>query len=117
MQQVDWWIPLVTAAIGAFFGALGPVLVVLVQLRHQRRTERRNAVMQLAISDHKTLVEVAKGAGRPVQLAPLTAFLSFYLGLLDLMDNKEDFTPDNLRKLKEKQIEIERVIESMSRNV
>lgn len=100
---------ILSVAIGAFFGALGPVIVVLIQLRHQRRMELQKALLEAAIHERSSFIDLAKTANRTADIHPLVSYLYYYNEVFKLID-KGSFTPEALREVNAKRDKFEEVV-------
>jgi hypothetical protein len=105
------YLPLVSGLIGALIGASASIAAQFIQARYQSRRDRLRLVTEMAIADHKHVFELAEKMGRPATMYPLTVFVHYHAGLLDLLEDNA-LTPDALRMLKEKNREIMDMIEA-----
>jgi hypothetical protein len=93
-------VPLISGFVGALIGAAASVTTIVVQSHYQSKREHRRMAFDAAIEDHKMACDIAKANKSPSEVAPLSAFLHFHVGYLDVLA-KGELTADSLKKLKD----------------
>ena len=57
------WVPLISGMVGALVGSASSLAAVFLQTRAQQRRERIRLVLEAAIQDHKSVLELMKLPG------------------------------------------------------
>ena len=99
------YLPLLSGLFGAVIGAGALIVAQVIQASFQSRRDRLKLITDMALAEHKHVFEIGLKMGRPVSMYPLTVFVHYHAGLLDLLEHNA-MTPDALRALKEKNREI-----------
>ena len=94
---------------GALIGAMGPVLVVLIQTRSQERQARVRAAFDAAVHDHNTFREILRDLKRAGDLFPLSTYIYYYQRILEIME-KGKLAAEDIKKLDKEQRELEKAI-------
>jgi len=89
---------LIVGFVGGLIGALGPVLVVLIQTRSQERQVRAQVAFEAAVKELSNQMEVAKASGKGVRLSPLSLHIFHYQKILELLSN-DQLTGEQVKKL------------------
>jgi hypothetical protein len=87
---------LIVGFLGGLIGALGPVLVVLIQTRSQERQARARAALEAAVHEQSFLRQLVKDSGRGGYLAPLSLHIFHYQKILELL-TQDRLTADELK--------------------
>ena len=96
------WVAFLAALLGALVGSLASIAVAFIQTRAAHRREKARLVLEVAMADHASQIEVAKQLGTRAKLAPLIAFVHHHAGVYDLLEHG-DLTPEAMRELDKEQ--------------
>ena len=108
------YIPLFSGLVGALIGAMASIITIWVQARIQDRREKIRHAADLALEDYKLQIDMANKSGRQASIPPVVLFLHYHLELMNLME-KGRLTPERLKKLSEKNAEIEDAIDEVNK--
>jgi hypothetical protein len=96
------WVPAVSALSGALIGSISPVVAGLLNSRAEARRERLRLAVQLALYDHKHLMEDARvkaKAGARVGVPPVSAVLAYHAEVLETFEASGELTPEDFLRL------------------
>jgi hypothetical protein len=86
--EINVWIPTPSALAGALIGSVSPVVVGLLNARAESRRERLRLAVQMAIEDHKHMMDEARAkakSGVTVGVPPISAVLAYHVEVRDLL--------------------------------
>lgn len=84
MEQI--YIPLVSGLVGALIGAAASIITVWIQSETLDRREKLRHAAELALEDYKLHLDLAGKTGKEVSIPPVSLYLHYYHGLMDLME-------------------------------
>lgn len=113
MEQV--YIPLISGLIGALIGAIASIVTVWVQSKTQDRRERLRHAADLALEDYKLQLDLVHKSGKKVSIPPVSLYLHYHLGLMELME-KGNLNTDTMRELTKKNTEFHDLIKELNEN-
>jgi len=97
---------------GALIGGAASIGAVWIQSHYQTKRERLRLVMDVAVEDHKSSIELAKQSGRQFSAPPVTLYLHYHLELIKVLE-KGALTPEDLREITSKNKELNKAIETL----
>ena len=84
--EINIWLPAAAALGGALIGSLAPIVASIVNARAEARRERLRLAVQLALDDHKHLMDSAhatsKSSGVVVGVPPISAVFAYHADVL-----------------------------------
>ena len=110
--EVNIWLPAAAALGGALIGSLAPIVVGVLNARAEARRERLRLAVQLALEDHRHLIETARaraktvGATTPIGVPPMSAIFHYHARMLELYQTLGDLEPKDFVQLRSQTKEI-----------
>ena len=111
MEQV--YLPLISGLVGALIGAAASIGAVWVQAKTQDRREKLRHATELALEDYKFQLDQGNESGQSFSVPPLSLFLHYHLGLMELME-KDELNTETMRKLARQNTEFYDVIKELN---
>jgi hypothetical protein len=99
----------VAALAGALLGSLATIAVGVINGRAEGRRERLRLATQLAIEEHKHLVEEGQkhaNAGRNVGVAPISSMVAYHMALLERLKDGAELSPEEFIELRNRNLAI-----------
>lgn len=93
----DPLLPAIFGLIGTAVGAAGSVLTILVQSRHQRRSEQLRMAVEVALAERASAIELVKNNGGGY-VYPMVMHLSHSIEVLRILEDRT-ITADDLREI------------------
>jgi len=81
------WLPFLAALFGAGIGSLTSLLTMMVRTRAERRRERLRLAVEAGLADFRQQIEIAQRTQGTHQVSPLSSYIYYHAGLLDLLDS------------------------------
>ena len=81
------WLPLLAALLGAGIGSMTSLLTMMVRTRAERRRERLRLAVEAGLADFQQGIEIAQRTRGTHQVSPLSGYIYYHAGLLDLLDS------------------------------
>ena len=110
-MEITFLIALV-GLVGAVIGSLSSIVTIYVQSKIQDKRERSKIIMQAAIEDYKTSIELAKniGTGKKAIIQPMIVGIFWYSKVFNLLD-QDNLNLKSMKKIVEESDEIEKYFE------
>ncbi|WP_169194946.1 hypothetical protein [Devosia sp. MC1541] len=105
---MEFWVPLLSALMGALVGAASSVATMIVQAHRDDARHTRETAVTLALAEHTLHVDLAKGNGGQ-SILPITAYFTHHLHALNLA-RKGSLSADDMKALNAQMAEINRVL-------
>ena len=107
MTEMNVYIPLVSALVGALIGAAASIATVIVQSHYQNKREMVKQASSTALEDWKIRLEKS-GHG-----LPLSVFIHYHTRLIELAQSG-DITPEAIRALNQEQADLIEAIKEVN---
>ena len=94
-------IPLMSALIGAFIGALSSIITISIQQKSQSKRDKMKLASEMAENDRKFSHELAKERGKPYTLLPVSIFQHYHFEILTALE-KGNVKASDIEKITKK---------------
>jgi len=98
--------------LGAVIGATASIATVWIQGRFQERRDRMRLVMELALEEYKSKIELIKFTGQSAALPPVALFLHYHHELAKLLE-KDAVSPATLEALAKSTHELDAALDRL----
>lgn len=98
--------------LGAVIVSVTSLRTTKAQTRAEHKRERFRLAVEAGIADFQRLVDIAKQARGSRRVAPLSAYIYYHVGLLDLLDTG-GINRESLRELDRQQSEFLKIVEDV----
>src|SRR4030042_3556644 len=108
------WIPLVSGLLGALVGSASSLAAIFMQTRAQQRRERLRLVIEAAMQEHRSVLELMKLPGGPTSIQPLPSYIYYHLRFMNLIEESH-LSPDSMKELDKEMAEVYQVCKEPTR--
>jgi hypothetical protein len=105
------YVTLLAAFIGAVVGAITSIASIWIQSCVNAKQERIKQSVSLALESYKCEISVAQNSKSGAFIPPVALYLHYHMGLIKLI-NDEKMTFENLKKLRDKNIDLSMALKS-----